>query len=59
MGDVRLCILEHTLDIYLPPERILDVMVQAMSHALPGKLSVLCDVLGMARSCPRARKARL
>lgn len=40
---LRLC----DLKIDLPPERIIDSMVAAMSHGLPGGLDVLCDILGI------------
>lgn len=49
-------ILQHTHGIDLPPNRILDVMVQAMSHAMPGKLSTLCDVLGFGEDLAKSKE---
>jgi len=35
------------LGIDIPPHRILDTMIQALSHGMPGGLDVLCDILGI------------
>lgn len=40
-------VIRHTLGIDIPPEQWDDVMVQAYSHAYPGKLEVLGDILGL------------
>jgi DNA polymerase len=40
-------VLRHALDITIPVERIHDTMVQALSHGLPGKLEMLCTILGL------------
>lgn len=41
-------VLKHAApELYVPPERIHDTMVQAFAHALPGKLGQLCEVLGV------------
>ena len=40
-------VLRHALDIAIPVERIHDTMVQALSHGLPGKLEMLCAILGL------------
>ena len=39
---------DEKLRIAIPPERIVDTMVQAYSHGLPGKLSDLCFALGVS-----------
>lgn len=39
---------DEKLRIVIPPERIIDTMVQAYSHGLPGKLSDLCFALGVS-----------
>lgn len=35
------------LGVDIPAEKIIDTMVQAMAHSLPGSLGTLCDVLGV------------
>lgn len=37
----------HALGVVIPPEKIVDTMVQALSHSLPGSLDKLCAVLGV------------
>ncbi|MBD2786553.1 DNA polymerase I [Xenorhabdus sp. DI] len=41
-------ILQHTLGIDIPLERLHDTLVQALAHGLPGSLGALCDVLGIS-----------
>ncbi len=40
-------VLEHALDIRIPPERMWDTMLQALAHSLPGSLDKLCEILGL------------
>jgi DNA polymerase len=40
-------VFRFALGIVIPPERVLDTMVQALSHGLPGGLDALCDILGV------------
>lgn len=40
-------ILRYAWRVDLPPRRIHDTMVQALSHGLPGKLETLCEILGL------------
>lgn len=35
------------LGVDIPAEKIVDTMVQALAHSLPGSLGTLCDVLGV------------
>lgn len=42
----RTC-LRHALGVVIPPEKIEDTMVQALSHGLPGSLDKLCTILGV------------
>ena len=41
-------VLRHVRGINIPPEQQYDVMVQALAHALPGKLDTLCEVMGVS-----------
>lgn len=40
-------VLRHALGVVIPPEKIVDTMVQALSHGLPGSLDKLCAILGV------------
>lgn len=40
-------VLQHTLGIDIPLERIHDTMAQAYAHSLPGSLGALCEVLNV------------
>jgi len=40
-------VLHLSMGIYIPPSRIHDTMVIALSHSLPGALGTLCSVLGV------------
>lgn len=40
-------VLLHVWGIDIPPYRIHDTMVQALSHGLPASLGMLCEVLGL------------
>ncbi|EBP9572228.1 hypothetical protein ATQ59_25405, partial [Salmonella enterica] len=51
-------VLRHALNIDLPPERIHDTMVQALAHGLPGSLSDLCDILGVASDKAKDKAGR-
>ena len=39
-------VLRH-VGVVIPPEKIIDTMVQALSHSLPGSLDTLCEVLAV------------
>lgn len=47
-GNFDSVIFDHALGIYIQPNRILDTMVMALSHGLPGSLDMLCSILGVA-----------
>ncbi|MGJ0578048.1 DNA polymerase [Xenorhabdus bovienii] len=47
-GNFDSVILQHTLGIDIPLERLHDTMVQALAHGLPGALGALCEVLGVS-----------
>ncbi|EHV0732283.1 DNA polymerase [Salmonella enterica] len=51
-------VLRHALNIDLRPERIHDTMVQALAHGLPGSLSDLCDILGVASDKAKDKAGR-
>ncbi|EBB0883853.1 DNA polymerase [Salmonella enterica] len=51
-------VLRHAMNIDLPPERIHDTMVQALAHGLPGSLSDLCDILGVASDKAKDKAGR-
>ena len=51
-------ILLHTHGIDLPPNRILDVMVQSLSHAMPGGLDALCAVLGLGEDLAKNKDGK-
>uniref|UniRef100_UPI003A92F804 hypothetical protein n=1 Tax=Salmonella enterica TaxID=28901 RepID=UPI003A92F804 len=51
-------VLRHALNIDLPPERIHDTMVQALAHGLPGSLSDLCVILGVASDKAKDKAGR-
>lgn len=40
-------VLRHALGVEVPLEKIVDTMVQALAHGLPGSLDKLCDILGV------------
>ena len=40
-------VLRHGLGVELPLEKIVDTMVQALAHGLPGSLDKLCTILGV------------
>lgn len=40
-------VLHHAWKLDLPPEKIVDTMVQALAHSLPGSLDKLCSILGV------------
>jgi len=41
-------VMRHALGVQLSPSKVYDTMVGALAHSLPGSLSSLCDVLGVA-----------
>lgn len=41
-------VMRHAWGVQIPPEKIVDPMVQAMAHSLPGALDKLCGILGIA-----------
>ena len=57
-GNFDSTIFRLALGIYIPPERILDVMVQALSHGMPGSLDILCQVLGVADGNAKHKNGR-
>ena len=44
--------------IHLPVEKVKDTMVAALSHGLPGKLEMLCDVLGVPRDLAKDKDGK-
>lgn len=42
----------------ISPERIIDTMVQALSHGLPGKLDTLCTIFGLDESIAKMKEGR-
>lgn len=52
-------VLRHALPALCPPlEKWRDTMVQAYSHSLPGKLEVLCAVLGVPEDKAKAKRGK-
>lgn len=52
-------VIRHATGIAIPPEKIEDTMVQAMSHGLPGSLDKLCEIMKVdnAKAKSKAGKA--
>lgn len=40
-------VLRHAWGYEIPVEKLVDTMVQALAHSLPGSLATLCDILGV------------
>lgn len=40
-------VLRHALGVDVPLEKVVDTMVQALSHGLPGSLDKICTILGL------------
>ena len=51
-------ILRHTQNLELSLERIVDPMVVALMHSLPGGLGPLCDVLGIDQDLTKIRAGK-
>lgn len=51
-------VLQHTLGIDIPLERIHDTMAQAYAHSLPGSLGALCEVLNVPTNQAKDKSGR-
>lgn len=46
-GNFDRVVIEKSLGVRIPPERIYDTMAAAYSHGFPGGLEILCDILNV------------
>ncbi|HRL23306.1 MAG TPA: hypothetical protein PLT84_00815 [Brevundimonas diminuta] len=51
-------VLRHALGVVIPPEKIVDTMVQALAHGLPGSLDKLCGILGVSADEAKMKAGR-
>lgn len=51
-------VLRHALGVVIPPEKIVDTMVQALSHGLPGSLDKLCVILGVPTAAAKDKAGK-
>ena len=47
-------VLRHN-EVVIPPEKIVDTMVLALSHGLPGALDTLCDILAIPQDLAKVK----
>jgi len=57
-GNFDSVILRHTLGIDLPPNRMVDTFVQAISHGLPGSLDTLCDLFKIGEDLAKKKTGK-
>lgn len=51
-------VMRYALSITLPTERIIDTMVTALAHSLPGGLGPLCEILGVPVDQAKDKRGR-
>jgi DNA polymerase len=57
-GNFDRTVLRHAIGTEIAPERIIDTMVQAMSHGLPGGLEKLGDIFGVSEADAKMKEGK-
>jgi len=51
-------VMKHAWKLVIPPEKIIDTMVQALAHSLPGSLGTLCGILGVSADAAKDKAGK-
>lgn len=51
-------VMRHAWKLVIPPEKIIDTMVQALAHSLPGSLGTLCGILGVSADAAKDKAGK-